>query len=228
MSTFKALLIGVSFSLVLTGTWVFPQQVRANAILLDAPSSGFRYYGMYAPSPHSAASFTLTDSYYVSTIDVVLRTPTLTTFTTFDFSLQNSLSDPITTFASAALMAPLGGASQVAMNVNETLLAGTYYLVGGVPGYFGTPVTPGDVNGWMVSNGIYNNAAGIVTDGLWARSGSTWNFVSGVNNGIVFHAPAFSVNGSPAAPIPEPSTMLLFGTGLAGFGFWRWRRGNQV
>ena len=158
-------------------------------VLLDAPSAGSSYYGMYC-STCIAASFTFTASHYVSTIDVVLRTPATTSFTTFDFSLQNSLTAPITTFASEALKAPLGVVSTVEMNVNKTLSAGTYYLVGNIPGYFGTPVTPGDVDGWLLSTGVYNNAAGTVTNGEWAPNGSTWILESGV-------APAFSVNGGP-------------------------------
>lgn len=30
------------------------------------------------------------------------------------------------------------------------------------------------------------------------------------------------------APLPEPGTMLLFGSGLAGFGLWRWKKGQAV
>ncbi len=200
MSSYKSFLVGTSFSLMLIGAAVFSQQARADAVLLDAPGAGSSFYGMYCPSPCIAASFTLTASYNVSTIEVVLRTPITTNFTTFDFSLQNSLTGDITTFASAALRAPLGGASTAVMNVNKTLLAGTYYLVGGVPGYFGTPVTPGDVDGWLLSDGLYNNAAGAVTDGVWSFNGSTWSLISGVHNGTSNYAPAFTVHGSPAAP----------------------------
>jgi hypothetical protein len=183
------------------GVAVFSQHARADQILVEAPSAGYSFYGMH--STHSiAASFTLTGSSYVSTIDVVLRIPSITSFTIFDFSLQNSLTNPITTFASAALTVPLGSVSTEVINVNKTLPAGTYYLLGIVPGYAGTPVTPNDVDGWLLSTGIYKDAAGTVTDGVWGFNGSTWVLLSGdyFNNGTLYYAPAFSVNGSPAVP----------------------------
>jgi hypothetical protein len=162
---------------------------------------------MYNPYA-TAAEFTLADSYYVSTIDVVLRTPASTSFTTFHFSLQNSLTDPITIFASQDLTAPLGIASTQVMNVNETLTAGTYFLTGILPGYAGTPVTPGNVDGWLLSTGVYNEAAGTIANGVWS-GGNPPIFV----NGPGYVAPAFTVNGSP---VPEPSTwaMLAAGTTL--------------
>jgi len=155
---------------------------------------------MYSPNP-IAASFTLTASYYVSTIDVVLRTPTVTSFTTFNFSLQNSLTAPFATFASVALTAPAGGVSTQTINVNATLQAGTYYLTGIVPAYAGATVTSGDVDGWMLSNGIYNNTAGTVTSGLWVSTGSSW-FLNTAGA-----APAFSVNGALAATVPTASSV---------------------
>jgi len=164
---------GVVFLFAIAGN-----SANANPILLlDAPSAGGSYYGMYCTSC-IAASFTLAASFDVSTIDLVLRTPATTSFTTFDFSLQNSLTGSITTFVSEALTAPLGVSTE-AMNVAQTLVAGTYYLVGNVPGYFGTSATPGDVDGWLLSNGVYNDAAGTVTDGVWAFNGSGWILESG-------------------------------------------------
>ena len=34
--------------------------------------------------------------------------------------------------------------------------------------------------------------------------------------------------GTPGNPIPEPSTVLLFGSGLAGLGLWRWKTAKRT
>src|SRR5262249_17852561 len=117
-------------------------------------------------------------------------------------------------FASAALTAPVGIVSTEVLNVNQTLLPGTYYLVGVVPGYAGTPVTPGDVDGWLLSTGVYDNAAGVITNGVWEVG-------AGLDTG--HPAPAFTVNGTASA-VPEPSTILLLSTGIATVRRWRTRR----
>ena len=148
------------------------------------------------------AEFTLAGSDHVSTIDVVLRTPAATSFTTFDFSLLSSATNTIVT---EALTAPLGGENTEVMNVNENLSAGTYYLVGNVPGYTGTTVTPGDVDGWVLSTGIYDDAAGTVTNGVGSFVGTTWTEFTPTGD----TTPAFTVNGSPSTPTPEPSAISM-------------------
>jgi len=180
-------------------------QILLDAPLLSAPSANYSYYGMYSPFA-TAASFTLTSSYYVSMIGVELRTPAATSFTTFHFSLQSALTDPITIFTSEDLTAAAGVASVQIMNVNETLPAGTYYLTGIVPGYIGTPVTPGDVDGWMLSTGVYSGTAGTIANGIWGGNPPTFLDAPG------YVAPAFSVIGFP---VPEPVAWALLAAGCA-------------
>lgn len=160
----------------------------APQILLSAPSANGSYYGMYS-SDATAAAFTLTNNYYVSTIDVSLYAPAGTPFNTFTFTLQNSLTNPAT-IASQSLTASLGVQSIQVMDVNQTLLAGTYYLTGIVPGYAGTTVTPGDVDGWVISSGNYNQTAGSIANGLWVAQTPPL-----FDTGGMYVAPAFTVNG---------------------------------
>lgn len=220
MSSRKSLLIGAGLLLMLIGASVFSQQARADEVLVAAPSAGLNYYGMYCVSC-IGAQFTLTGSYDVSTIDIVLRTPDTTSFTTLDFSLLSSVAPSVISSASAALTVSLGTVSTEVMNVNQILPAGTYYLVGNVPGYLGTPVTAGDVDGWMLSTGVYNDAHGIVFNGLGGFNGPACPVCPGGHAWSTYtapgyYAPAFTVNGAPVArTVPEPSVISLLLGGLA-------------
>ncbi len=98
-----------------------------------------------------------------------------------------------------------------------------------MPGYFGTSVTPGDVDGWLLSNGNYDDAAGTVTNGVWGLNGSSWVLTSGGG----YYAPAFTVRGravlSPAimggasSAIPESSIWSMMLVGFAGLGLAAYR-----
>ena len=191
-------------------------------VLLDSTSFAGSYYGMYSEYA-SGASFTLTKDIYVSTIVVVLRTASDAEITDFHFSLQNSLDNPTSIYAEAVFTLPTGAsASEQSIDVNQTLNAGTYYLLGQIPGYTDTIITPGNVNGWYKSDGNYVNTAGTIADGLWGYFGVDWHFST---DGI-YHAPAFRVNGvvnnvnvpvvlsdaSPDTAIASGTTVKVYGT----------------
>jgi hypothetical protein len=178
-----------------------PPQARA-AVILEAPASSCCYFGLYSPGGLTA-TFTLAATYDASSIDVFLRTPASTSFTTFNFSLQNAPTNPTTVFANAAFSVPLGASTQ-SLSVDRTLVAGTYYLVGVVPGYYGTPVTPGNVNGWFVSTGDYNTTGGTILN-------------LGSNP-----SPAFRVNGT--STVPEPGSVLTVSMGIIGLMLARKRK----
>jgi hypothetical protein len=188
--------VRAGINLVFVGVVVafFSQQARAD-VILEAPVGAGPYFGMYCDSC-IAAAFTLATTYDVSSIDVFVRTPASTSFTTFTFSLQNALTNPTTIFTSGAFSVPLGTSTQ-SLTVNQALLAGSYYLIGNVPGYVGTPVTPGNVDGWLLSTGVYNTPGGTIIS-LYPPNPS----------------PAFRVNGSAA--VPEPNSVVLLLTGLIG------------
>ena len=64
-----------------------------------------------------------------------------------------------------------------------------------------------------------NGSGGPATSGLW----STYGLVVGqqANQPTVSHVTFFS--GPTGGQVPEPASVLLFGSGLAGLGLWRWK-----
>jgi hypothetical protein len=195
------------FVTVLVITVLAVPLVHADTILVGAPTPTNSFYGMCCGSDISAAvQFALSSNQFVTTIGVVLSGAP---GTIFDFSLQNSLASPTTIFASAVIPAPLGQNTDM-VNVNATLAAGTYYLVGKEE-----PSSPFIASGWFLSNGTLVTNAGSVTNGIWSSApGLPWTFDT-YACGASCTAPVFTVNG-PGAVVPEPSTIVLFGTGLLG------------
>lgn len=97
--------------------------------------------------------------------------------------------------------------------MDQTLSAGTYFLTGFVPGYFGTTGTPGNVDGWVISTGNYIQTDGSITNGVWAAINPPNSPT--FDTGGVYVAPAFTVDGSP---VPEPTMYALLLAGV--FGGW--------
>ncbi len=178
----------------------------AAEILLNAPTGSGSYYGMWTPYA-SEASFTLNGSYSITTISAVFRTPSGSTYTTFQLSLQDAVSNPLNVYASQDANAAVGTTSTLTLNVNRTLSAGTYYLAALVPGYFQSSPTAGNVDGWLLSNGAYNQLAGSIVNGVYVAANPVV-----FNTGGVYVAPAFTVYGSP---VPEPSACAMVAAGAA-------------
>jgi hypothetical protein len=201
--TFEAIATasGYSTSAVATATYTVIS-TPASTILVGAPNLSYSFYGMCCNDNTSlAAEFTLSSSAYVTTVDVVLLGSSI-----YDFSLQNSLTGSITTFANAVLVAPSAGSNTVPMSINATLPPGTYYLVGTED-----PASTLTVPGWWVSDGTLITQAGNVSNGLWSSSGGphgNWTFESGVIGPYTYDAPTFTVNGSVlGVPVPIVTVM---------------------
>ena len=107
--------------------------------------------------------------------------------------------------------------NDVLVSVNQILTPGDYGVV------FGSGLFGATGSGWMPYT--FSSVERDVPDPNYftyqPHRGENWLELNGTNH---TYKPRCVVNGDAIAPVPEPATMLLFGTGLAGLAGSRLRR----
>src|SRR5581483_1610418 len=165
-----------------------PASAVAETILVGAPTFGGFCYGMCCTS-RAATEFTLSQSAYVTSIDIMVTGGAI-----FDFTLQDALIEPITEIAQAVITTRNLTTDVESIPVNKMVAAGTYYLVGTEDPASGSPM----VSGWCASDGVFVTNAGGVVDGLWGGyPNRPWSFRSGPYENppvdTIYTAPVFAV-----------------------------------
>lgn len=207
-------LLGVTVLLLL-----FASTLRAD-VLLSAPNVTPNTWWAVTSNgvKQEAAQFSLSATSFVSTIDLTLFNAL--SGNTYNLSLVSGLTGPVITYATFTLSGSCCNSDPHSVTLNQTLNAGTYYLL-----LQGVNITS-FLGGWQMSDGTLVENAGTITNGMWQSNdgGATWTLFEPDGPDCIdsCYVAVFTVNGSSGA-VPEPASLVLLGSGLL-LGASRWRR----
>ncbi len=187
--------------------------------------------GMWGNEENYSYSFWMTDGTGVGQNDPSGNLGATTMTIDFDFTIQDPVSGDGGFYSpwwdQQYLEGTVGGEGSYVSFNNETSLS--------VISADGSTDTPENSLSWSYYNNtvgdFHIDSGGILPDpldmGKWFEDGEMLHFTGTYTFEVDNHGGPSSINFTPIAPVPEPTTMLLFGTGLVGLLGSRIRKKKQ-
>ena len=123
----------------------------------------------------------------------------------------------------------LNGSALLSTSINNGSFFPTYDFDFANPSAFaqfaGQTISAG--NSLAFTFGTYTPNPAPVLPGMFSTTFSSLRFRDQMGNDVIVNSTNLFTASVGTQPVPEPSTMLLFASGIAGLGAWRYRKARQ-
>ena len=184
------------FCVLVLGLVVTVIPARASTVDVGASGSTGQFFA-FSQDQWLGAQFTLSDATQINTVSLgISESPTAF----YTVEIVDNLTGGTVEWTSPSV----DTINPVFTPSSLTLPGGTYFLIG--------PTTGGG-GGWSDSAGALTQIGGSVGSSFWVsgNQGASWAFIGGSSPPL-----EFDITGTTTAVTPEPSSLLLFGSGLLG------------